>query len=471
MSSMAKMKRLRTTNIKEVEVDFRVLKFTCHDDSFLTSVGKHCKELRWLIAVSHDPKPVEVCVTVDKQVIGSPEVHVECNSKQVYPAVDNNKKSRAKLTVDFTWRWPFRGLIRGIQVPNYFEVRPEHLLADAWFPATVNEQMEDGQFKVTAMMPNGAGGFRPIDFPVVRATNLREAHSKSPVDVPQCALVLQVPKNDPMHACLLVENGYNQGDMITHFFARQSPPAPGGLMGARPADPRIVFDVSKDRRLIKANVGYATLTHFLSGQVRTVSRDSPSRLKKNWTIQVGPYATHVVQLEKASQNSKVVTLTVDGEVLCESAAEDIEAREDWWECNFRLTGERFLEWNIHKTNVDGVALPIKGQVVQRTIFSHNCNVSFTDNISEATLYVDNFEYKELPDAVEPTNDQALEMAPEALSGSFGLTAPYQVDSMAPTGMIASFRGAAGEGGGFFDNLFSCCSDPPITRDDVIHPAR
>jgi len=342
-------------------------------------------------------------------------------------------------------------------------------MGEHWFTATVTEQLPDGTFKVTVMMPDGRGKFRPIDFPVVRSANLREAQSKAPVTVPSCSLILSVPKSDPLHATVDVARDGAAAELITHFFGRQTPSPPSGLLGPAAQDPKVTFEISKDHRLIQADVGYSNLHHFLSGEVRTVSRDCPTKLKKFWTFQIGPFHKHTVELEKKSTHSKVVTLTVDGEVLCEAAAEDIESREDWWECHFRLFGQKFLEWNLYKTNNDGVPLDAKGQVVQRTVFAHQCSVSFVDNLAEATLHIDGAEYKDLPDFVEPRKEELLSLSPEALMGSFGLTAPYQVDSSAPVGL--GMMGGGGAGGGLFGGLFACCISSPVDSKDEVVPLK
>jgi len=464
---MAKMRKSRTSNIKDAEIDFRVLRFTSHDNAFLSAVGRHSQESRWLVEVIGKPEPVDICVTVDKAIMGSPEVHVSCKGEQVFPT-DSHQK--AKLVNDFYWRWPFRGTVRGLLVPDAYEVIPEHSVIEHWLPATLTQQTDDGHFKATVKMPMVHGGFKAIELPLVKASNIRDAKTHMPLVIPERELVLDVPVKSPLHPTLSVTNAGASTDeqLLTHLFARRTPPPKKGLMGPPEKQPRVTFHVSKDRTKINASVGCSQLNHFLTGEVRSVEQHTEGKLKKWWRFQIGPFAEHIVQVEKRSAGNKTVTLTVDGEVLCEAKAEDIESRDDWWECHFRFMGERYVDWLVHTCNSEGVPLDSMDTVVQRTVFAHFCSVSFVEDISEAILYIGNDEFSDLPHARQPPSIETNEWAPEALGASFGLVVPYKVDPDAPTGFRAALASKPGGGGGIFD-IFGCCANAgaAVQKDDAV----
>merc|ERR1740121_107384 len=183
---------------------------------------------------------------------------------------------------------------------------------------------------------------------------------------------------------------------MTHYFARRTPAPPDGKLVGQ--NPRVTLEVSKERTEVQASVSDSELSHFVSGEVRSVSREAEHNLRKTWKIQIGPFAEHVVQLERRSATSKIITLTIDGQVLCEASAEDIESRGDCWECNFRFLGEKYLEWIVHNCNSEGAPLDSKGSIVNRTAFSHHCVVTCGENIEEASLTIDGRDFGFLADA-------------------------------------------------------------------------
>jgi len=460
---MMKLKKSRTANIKEVEVDFRVLQFSCLDQTMLSSLGKQAVQTRWLIEATRGEEPFEIVLTIDKSVMGSPDVRVSCKGEQVFPS---GPKESGKLQNDFEWRWPFRGQLPGMLVPNAFHVRPEHSVRDEWFPATVMQQMEDGTFKVSAKFPSGQGGVKDIELPVVQAQNLREAATLGPIRMPMCALILYVPAKNPAHATLSVEKN-GEAELLTHYFARCTPPpAPGKLLGKPAKEQRIRFEVSKDRKHVKCDSGYSELSHFLNGEVRTVARESPTKLKKFWKLQVGPFAEHTIELEKKSASSKIATLTVDGEVLCQASAEDIESGPEGWSCEFRLLGEKFLDWEVFTCNSDGAPLDVKTDVVHRTAYCHECVVVLKGAVPEATLTVDGRHYQDMADFRPATRSDIIEWNPDSLYASFGLVVPFKVDEKAPTGLARMASGKAS--GGPFAWLFGCCVSPDASVVSDIH---
>jgi len=349
-------------------------------------------------------------------------------------------------------------------VPNYFQVHLDHFPGDQWLTCIVIEQRADGLFKVIANMPNARhGGFHSTEVPAVRAVNLRTLHDQQPIVVPQGSLVLQVPKGNPLDVSLFVQHhgadsAVQSTDKITHFFARHSPAPAKGLTAS--SQQRLKFTVSQDRKMVSCDKGYNYIRHFLSGEVRCIDRKTTKNFKKAWTVQIGPDARHIVEVEKKHATSKIVTLSVDGEILCEALAEDIESEDGKWECNFRLCGERFLEWEVYQTNADGMTLETTGEVLQRSVFSHDCFVSFEQNIAEATLTIGGLEYANMPERQELHQEEALRWIAEALKGSFGLRIPYQIDETAPVGLeavvlsgVTSFQKGSGS---LFGGLFNFC---------------
>merc|ERR1712224_989208 len=101
---------------------------------------------------------------------------------------------------------------------NYFEVCPSHLNSEAWFPATITGQRSDGFFEVLAQQADAQGYVRLVTYPAIDKADLREASTRRPLVVPECCLLLHVPKQDPLQAVLSVN-----GDPVTHHFGRPSP--------------------------------------------------------------------------------------------------------------------------------------------------------------------------------------------------------------------------------------------------------
>lgn len=491
------LRRQRTVVVDKGEVDFRVLEFSCRDSSVLSSLGQHCKESRWKICVGSDAMPVEIKLHVDKNVISSPEVSVEWNGDKVFPSGNGTK---GKLREDFTWKVPFRGTVKGLQEKNFFEIRPEHMSSEQWFTATLISQREDGLFKAVAMMPDGKSGHKEVMYPAVRIENIREASGmKKSVTLPHRTLLLEVPKSDPLNALLYVDQ-----ERITHYFGRLTPPpAPSTSNRASRKDlmetvhPTVNFKVSKDRKVVNTDCGHSVLQYFLEGAVRSVRQDIGQKLRKSWTIQIGPFAEHTVELEKKhGKNSKTLTLTVDGELLVECNAEDIESRPDFWEAHFAFVGERFLDWEVFETDADGHTLDSKGNVRQGHKVHHACVVSFAESDKDvhlARFTIDDVDFEALDQSRQLQHEDKLTCAPEALLGSYNLQAPFKVSDIAPTGFAAAASnmrkiGAAaataakgsgaqpgggccsnsgGGGGGSFGFFGACCGSQKITKDDIV----
>merc|ERR1712014_315787 len=159
------------------------------------------------------------------------------------------------------------------------------------------------------------------------------------------------------------------------------------------------FTLSDDRKrpVISASVGHGALAHFLSGEVRQVSSDL-QRHHRSWTIQIGPYAEHTVKVTRHPWPSKVVTLTVDDEVLVDASAEDIGCSNSTWECKFHFAGEKVMNFDIFESNLDGVLLETRGQVTKREKKLYECIVLLKDDadFSKADFIIDDVYFQDLP---------------------------------------------------------------------------
>merc|ERR1712216_395337 len=173
-----------------------------------------------------------------------------------------------------------------------------------------------------------------------------EAASKAPLAVPENCLLLEVPMQDTLHPTLSLANG----DLLTHHFGRPSPPR-----AATQQKSEIGFKVSRDRTTLAATAGHQVLSHLVSGEVQAKTSET-ERLRHSWTVQVGPFAQHTVEVTKRHTLGKIVTLLVDGQVLVEATAADIACGSNEWQCKFQLIGERVLDFEGYKTNTEGGSL-------------------------------------------------------------------------------------------------------------------
>jgi len=438
-----------------------VLQYTCRDQSVITTLSTSCQESNWKIAVGGGSHVIDLKLIVDTHLVGKPSVGVVCNGKHIFPPSDND---RAKLKEDLKWQCPFRGTIVGIGERNCFEFKPEHGDGDLWYAATVLGQREDGLFKVAVSMPAGEGGLRVVEFPAVKEELLREAEGqKRPVKTPLRSLILQVPMADPKSSTLSVDGS----TLMTHFFSRPTP-APSKEQGGSSltgllTPTRTLFRVSRDGSQVTSELGHDQLSHFLSGQVKQIAQDA-SKDRRTWRLQIGPFATHEIELERKYRFNKTISLTVDGELLVESTAEDLESPEGIWQCNFRFSGEKFVDWEVFEKSPSGQTLRTQAVVSDKRPYSHECVVSFPVeealasqmDLSVATLVIDGIEYLELPKGLQAVEEEGLTLDVQALKGSYSLSVPTKVNTSPPSMLenaLASLgvTGCGGPGRGVF-----CC---------------
>jgi hypothetical protein len=419
------LRKQRTMATDRYELDVMVSQFTAHDSTVGSAVGRNCKHLQWKVMFDLDAPPIDIALHVQEHKLHSNEVKIDCNGQAIFHGAGSHAK--AKMTEDFYYQWPFRAQIRGINEHNYFELCPSHLNSDVWLPATITSQRSDGFFAVTAQQVEANGCLRFVEYPAVHKADLRVASSRSPLEVPESTLMLHVPKQNPLHAVLSVD-----GDLITHHFGRPSP-SPSITVAEKP---QLKLQVSRDRKTVTTNVGHNVLSHFISGEVRSIKSDI-QRLSHAWTVQLGPFAEHTVKIVKKHTLGKIITLMVDGDVFVECTASDIGCPGNEWQCEFSFVGERVIDFEVFKTNKDGVALDEIDHVVERRKYLHNCLVRVPNDwdFSSAQFFIDGIDFKNM--IIMPQSqlqETTLSMDPMVLSQSYGISVPYKVDYMAPSGL-------------------------------------
>lgn len=421
--SHAMMRKHARLSTSRHEIDVVVSRFTSHDSTVGSAMGRNCKDLQWNVMFDIDQAPIEIALHVQEHKVHSNEVRVECNGQAIFQGSGAHAKS--KMTEDFFYLWPIRGTILGINEQNYFEVHPSHDNSGEWYPATITHQGSDGYFEVLAQQIDAQGCPRLVKYPAIDKACLREASSKRPLMVPERSLLLHVPKEDPLKAVLSID-----GEPVSHHLGRPSP-------CFQLEKPEIKLQVSRDRKAVTTDVGHSVLSQFVSGEVCSVKSEL-DRLAHSWTFKCGALAEHTVKILKKHTLSKIFTLMVDGEVFVESSAEDIDSKDNEWQCQFQFVGEKVLDFEVFKTNKDGYALDEIDHVKERRKYLHKCWVIVPNDwdLSTAQFIIDGTDFRQL--RVLPQShreEQALRMEPQVMSQSYGITVPYKVDQTAPSGMV------------------------------------
>jgi len=456
VNSCGLMRKQGTMCSDRCELDVMVSQFTSHDSTLANAMGRTCKHLKWKVLFAIDAAPIEIALDVQEHKLHYHEVGIECNGEPILHGVGSHTKGR--MLEDFSYQWPFRATIKGINELNYFELRPSHN-TETWYPATITSQRHDGFFEVSALQPDAYGCPRAVQYPAVAKTDLREVNSGKPLVVPESSLMLHVPKHAPHDAVLSVS-----GEAVTHHFGRPSP--------QRGVRSKIDLQVSRDRSTVTANVGHSLLSLFTSGAARSVNCDV-ERLKHSWTVQFGPFAEHTVKILKKYTLGKIITLEVDGEVFIEATAADIGCKGTEWRCDFHFIGENILDFEVFKTNRDGVALDGTDHVLERRRYVHKCAVIIPNDwdLSTAQFVIDGCNFRDLH--VKPLSEpqeSALSMNPTAMLQSYGITVPYKVDHSAPSGiasMAHSILATAQTSRKSASSFLSWCYEPSVMPDSEL----
>jgi len=315
---------------------------------------------------------------------------------------------------------------------------------------------EDGLFEVLALQEEAQGRWSEVRYPAVDKRDLREAASQNPIAVPESFLQLEVPKQNPLGAVLSI----NGKELVTHHFGRPSPKLVEKEKSA------VAFKVNRERSLVTANVGHTVLSHFVSGTVQAVTMDA-ERSKHSWMVSLGPFAEHKVEIVKKHTVGKILTLLVDGEVFVESSGADIGCKGHEWKCSFRFVGEKVLDFEVYKTNKDGIPLDSTDHVEERRKYQHECVVSVANDwdLSQAEFFIDGTHFNELPMKLESHEEANLELDPRAMKQSYGIAVPYKVDETAPTGLVVLAAGFSTEAARNYCPLFASCYDAnTVARD-------
>jgi hypothetical protein len=400
-------------------------------------IGRNSKEVLWKINYDRDEKPLDVKMKVQEHKLHYHEVGIECDGLALLAGAGS---AVAKMKQDFSFTWPFRGNVFGVNEVNFFEMRPAYLPGDTWWPATITKANLNGTFQVKVMEPDGLGGFRTQPYPAIERENLRMASNHKPLEVPRKELTIFVPMKDPMSAILTLDDG----SAMTQKFGRLSP-------SPTAAEKRqLNVTVAKDRSSVKANVGHAEMFHFKTGEVRTVANDV-QRLSRTWTFQLGPFAQHTVDISKKYPTGSVITLSVDSEVFVEAAASEIGCKGGDWRCMFDFFGEKAINFEVYKTNKDGQPTDQTGTVTERRKYKHTCSVVIpsTMDFTKAQLFIDDRPFNQHQPALGKHAEPNLEMTPHAMQSTYEIVVPYKVDPLAPSnitlftaGISDAVKGAA-----------------------------
>lgn len=468
-----------------LDLDFNVLTYSNNDPTVHKALGLNCKEVEWKVQCRNST-PLDIKVTFDKNITGRIEVRATCNDAKVFPVGPSSDKSR--LIEDFQHTWPFRGVAKGINETHYVEVKLFHNGEDTWFPGTVLQQSSDGFFQVMVTKP-GIGGYLNDElYPFVSKKDLREAATKRPYLAPERQLILTIPKDDTMALTRLTVDG---GQDITQFFGRPTPNQKG-LSNV----PKILFSVNEDRSVVSGNIGHRELLQHWNGEVNCVEciPKRPGVLKgygsKVWKIMVG-LCLHTIEVERTHSSSKIVKLSVDGEVLVEALAEDINIHDGTWQASFRLIGEPAIEFEVFETDTFGNSVGKTGRVEQKRPFKKVC-VVFIENLSDlssATLHVDGCEYKELPLNPEGHAQGNITISPTVMVSQYHIQVPFKVNKEAAANgssynNIGSLFGVGNnvnpiygrdprdpQGQGIFSYLLCCCSQATHREHEVVSSMR
>jgi hypothetical protein len=227
---------------------------------------------------------------------------------------------------------------------------------------------------------------------------------------------------------------------------------------------------------VSGNVGHNFFTQFLQ-QKATIVKQTSSKLKHSWTIRIGPYSEHTIEIEKRWKSSKIATLTVDGSTLVESAPEDLDIQSDTWECTFYLKGEKSIDFNVFETNADGqpTGKNVPATVTMRRRHACECKVVIKDpsNMHHAEFRVDGVLFRDLEETpTSHTEGNITNLTPEVFRMSYEMPVPFKVSYDAPRGLGVSLgallsaadpkSSAGGQGSGFFGLFASCMGLPQLS---------
>lgn len=424
-----------------------------------------------------DHQSITMDVTTDtglggiKAAVLGTQVGVSADGEQLFPKAGH---ARGKLHDNWLREWEFRGsypfvgfvhpgevYIAGTiptEVPSHFgdasnfvqtrvlgagEISTMHdaQVGTQRYPAVITKQWLDGCFEVMVFKPNEHGIIAPVQYPEMHKSSIFLASGEN-IKVPELVASLEMLRASPQSACVRID-----GRSFLEHLGRASPDV---SMGApqrilvhcpKPVVPEKTADAAKwllqenvlglshQKEPVKINASPPVLEHFLSGEVRC-GNTSATRLERSWTVQLGPFATHTVRLEKKSM-SRVMILYVDNEVLAECSSNDLGGSSAEWRCKFCFIGERSMDFMVFEETRDGWPLDSKSVITKSYPYRHTVEVVYAhrkiDNVADASMTLDDVPFDHLPFMLaEHQGAEELSIDPEALHSQFDIRIPKKL---------------------------------------------
>jgi len=156
--------------------------------------------------------------------------------------------------------------------------------------------------------------------------------------------------------------------------------------------------------------------------------------------------------------SSIATLSVDGDLLVESNAEDLDCPPGQWECKFRFKGERVLNFEVHETSADGHPQDATSSVQQKIRYSRECEIKIVNDhdVRQAQLRLDGILFEKLKSKPSAHQESPMRLTPQAFSMSYPvstvkpepghpdtypLVVPFKVNEGAPLALEAHMQKA------------------------------
>jgi hypothetical protein len=480
---MARRTRALTEVVDTMGVALVVEQWFCEEHSVKKMVGAQSKtKQKWRvrtvgrgetsvdgndkIETSKANEALDIEVVIDEGIVSGaalgPQLRVCTNGGQIFPA----RGAKARTYEDIRHEWNFRGIVSGIgligenkdrwipgTIPTETPQDPTtHAIQDIVlgnsaikslyevefngkrYPAVLKRQRPDGCFEAAVFQPDLRGVLEIRDYPSLHRSSIFEVGAMEHISVPEVLLTLDIPKANPHSMALSVS-----GKKFIDYLGRVSPhkgttqrriyiDAPKRWMPIAKQMTSAAIGVEKEDP-VSISVGASVLNHFLSGQVRRGKSDS-TRLSKWWEVQLGPFAEHRIEIEKKNRLSPMLTLSVDGEVLCECVGEDLGCGSEEWRCRFSFVGERHIDFNVYEETRDGRELETKSVITRPYCYKHNVEVVYMrrniDDFHTVQLSVDGVPFNELEQIVLPRDEVDLKITRKVLLNQFGLEVPRKL---------------------------------------------
>jgi len=161
------------------------------------------------------------------------------------------------------------------------------------------------------------------------------------------------------------------------------------------------------------------------------------KLRCEWVIQIGAFGEHRIVAEKKSKNSHKVSLSIDDNLVVRGAAADIGCAE--WSADIAIQGKLTLNYNLNKTNSNGVATNQTTTVTKRLLHSNSIRVTVPDlrNLATATLECDEVCFSQLKQHKDVPTESPIHCSLEAFEGTQGISVPYAPDGESCSGGFAA----------------------------------